>query len=474
MMNQESEIYDVCIIGAGVAGGTLAAYLGKYGIKVCVIEKNLSEQERIVGELLQPGGVQMLKDMGLKELLEGFDAQPVYGYGLFMNGDAFQISYSTEKNKSVTGYGFRSHKFVQKIREHIKSLPSVTVIEGTASQLIETDGRVTGIKYITKQEKEEKEIHASLTVVCDGIFSLFREKLAESNKQVSSFSLGIILKDCTLPYPNYDHVIVAQPSLCLIYPISSSETRILIDFPQSEAPRKSPELMDYLTNTILPQLPSSVHPSFMKAIEEGKFKVMPNHYIPAKPVFKAGTVLLGDSLNMRHPLTGGGMTVAFTDIKLLGDLLVKSDVRSRKSDVTAVCISSDIGHRTPDIDSVVQQFYKTRHKKDATINILADALYGVIRNEDLKTACYDYLKRGGLYAEEPVSLLSAISRDQNLLLRHFFAMALYGMKNLPNGKRIQRSYRMMSDAVDIVSPLVLNEKPGLFTKYALKGARVLF
>lgn len=34
-----------------------------------------------------------------------------------------------------------------------------------------------------------------------------------------------------------------------------------------------------------------------------------------------GVLLLGDAYNMRHPLTGGGMTVVFNDIKLWRKLL---------------------------------------------------------------------------------------------------------------------------------------------------------
>ena len=39
------------------------------------------------------------------------------------------------------------------------------------------------------------------------------------------------------------------------------------------------------------------------------------------PIPPTGALLLGDSFNMRHPLTGGGMTVALSDCKLLCDLL---------------------------------------------------------------------------------------------------------------------------------------------------------
>ena len=95
--------FDVCIIGAGVAGGVLAAYLGKHGLRVAVVEKSLAEQERMIGELLQPGGVIKLHELGLEHLLDELDAQQIEGYGLFMQGDNFKITYPVYKGKTITG-----------------------------------------------------------------------------------------------------------------------------------------------------------------------------------------------------------------------------------------------------------------------------------------------------------------------------------------------------------------------------------
>ena len=43
-------------MGAGVAGASLAYALGVEGRRVLLLERDLSEPVRIVGELLQPGG----------------------------------------------------------------------------------------------------------------------------------------------------------------------------------------------------------------------------------------------------------------------------------------------------------------------------------------------------------------------------------------------------------------------------------
>ena len=69
-----SEAYDVIVVGAGVVGAALSTSLGRAGRRVLVLERDMSEPDRIVGELLQPGGVRALQLLGLADALEGIDA----------------------------------------------------------------------------------------------------------------------------------------------------------------------------------------------------------------------------------------------------------------------------------------------------------------------------------------------------------------------------------------------------------------
>lgn len=57
---------DILIVGAGVLGSAMAAVLARDGRRVTVIERDLREPDRIVGELLQPGGFKALKELGLE------------------------------------------------------------------------------------------------------------------------------------------------------------------------------------------------------------------------------------------------------------------------------------------------------------------------------------------------------------------------------------------------------------------------
>ena len=57
---------EVIIVGSGILGSAMAATLGKEGRKVVVVERDMKQPDRIVGELLQPGGRRALEALGLK------------------------------------------------------------------------------------------------------------------------------------------------------------------------------------------------------------------------------------------------------------------------------------------------------------------------------------------------------------------------------------------------------------------------
>ena len=63
---QGSSECDLVIIGSGVLGSALAATMARDGRQVTVIERDLKEPDRIVGELLQPGGCKALEKLGLE------------------------------------------------------------------------------------------------------------------------------------------------------------------------------------------------------------------------------------------------------------------------------------------------------------------------------------------------------------------------------------------------------------------------
>jgi len=79
---------------------------------------------------------------------------------------------------------------------------------------------------------------------------------------------------------------------------------VLVDFLGPLPSTGNGEMQAYLKDKVSPQLPAMFRPAFNKAVDENEIKSMPNRFCPAREPLKKGALLIGDALNMRHPLTG--------------------------------------------------------------------------------------------------------------------------------------------------------------------------
>ncbi|BAT86953.1 hypothetical protein VIGAN_05028600 [Vigna angularis var. angularis] len=444
---------DIVIVGAGVAGSALAYTLAKEGRRVHVIERDLTEPDRIVGELLQPGGYLKLIELDLQDCVGEIDAQQVFGYALYKDGKNTKLSYPLEKfDSDVSGRSFHNGRFIQRMREKASTLPNVKLEQGTVTSLLEENGIIRGVNYKTRNG-QELTAKAPLTIVCDGCFSNLRRSLCNPKVDVPSHFVGLILENCNLPYENHGHVILGDPSPILFYPISSTEIRCLVDVP---ADKKLPSLGNgdmarYLKTVVAPQVPPELHASFIAAVDKGNIRSMPNRSMPASPYSTPGALLMGDAFNMRHPLTGGGMTVALSDIVLLRNLLRPLH---------------DL-HDANALFKYLESFYTLRKPMASTINTLAGALYKVFcaspdpASKEMRQACFDYLSLGGVFSDGPISLLSGLNPRPLSLVLHFFAVAIYGVGRLlipfPSPKSMWIGARIISGASAIIFPIIRAE-----------------
>ncbi|KAK9213275.1 hypothetical protein WN943_002662 [Citrus x changshan-huyou] len=416
---------DVIIVGAGVAGAALAHTLGKDGRRVHVIERDLTEPDRIVGELLQPGGYLKLVELGLDDCVEEIDAQPVVGYALFKDGKITKTPYPLGNfQANVAGRSFHNGRFIQRMREKAASLPNVRMEEGTVTSLFQENGIVKGV-------------------------------------DIPSCFVGMALENCQLPVPNHGHVVLADPSPILFYPISSSEVRCLVDVP---AGQKLPsiangEMAKYLKTKVAPQIPDELRDAFISKVEKGSIRTATNRSMPAAPKPTPGALLLGDAFNMRHPLTGRGMTVALSDVVVLRNLIKPLQ---------------DF-HDAASLNQYLESFYTLRKPVASTINTLANSAYQVFSassaeaREIMRQASVDYLGLGGIYTSGAMALLSGLNPRPSSLIFHFLAMAIFGVGRLllpfPSPKRLwigakliwKKKIIFMQGASEILFPIIKAE-----------------
>lgn len=242
----------------------------------------MSEPDRIVGELLQPGGVKALSQLGLAGVLEGIDATPVEGYCVVSGGrqvgipypdldqledDGVPLSSGPEKirgekepldpgNEKATpaststappwyvpsasgrkeGRSFHHGRVISGLRQRcMYDAPNLTVVEGSVRQLVRCDhtSRVIGIQAAFKlakpadapegaeQETIVRNIYAPITIIADGCFSKFRSQpgLKLPTPKTRSHFVGVVVKDVDLPLPRHGTVCLTPEGPVLLYQI---------------------------------------------------------------------------------------------------------------------------------------------------------------------------------------------------------------------------------------------------------------
>ena len=424
--------------------------------------------------------------------------------GLINNDDSKLSSQSKSKGTGIVdvcpvtgndiaprGRAFHHTRFIHSLRKAALAEPNVQILWGTSRRLVaakdyltektEIEGmkkpsspntnkpstfsfakdpeRIVGVVWQDEQGKEQI-ITGRLTIAANGLFSNLRSQLHPNTPRKVSHFCGVVLKhpanQTPLPHPNRGHVLLVDPNPVLFYQISPTDTRVLVDIPAKQYDEIGAE--PYFRKVVAPQLPSYLRTPFLDAISTQKIHCMPCMALSGAVPKKKGVVMMGDTLNMRHPLTGGGMTVAFKDVELFSKMIAPFTKLSTAS----------VSERK--LNQILSTFYTERVKHSSTINILANALHRVFTKpvtDDgtrarLRAACIEYLSMGGPYSAGPVGLLSGLTPAPWVLVSHFFAVAAYALKKalapFPTPTRIRQGYDLMHIACVIIMPLLSNER----------------
>jgi squalene monooxygenase len=251
------------------------------------------------------------------------------------------------------------------LRAAAKRARGVQLIEATVCELLEKTGskRVIGVKAKQGQSQELETFHAKLTIIADGCFSNFRTQVMGNSSlkpETKSYFVGAVIEDAKLPIPDHGNVVLTKElGPVLFYRIGTHETRMLVDV---KHPLPS-DLKSHILTKVLPQMPPLLRPAIAKALDKDRLRRMPNSFLPpvqqANKDSKEGVILVGDSWNMRHPLTGGGMSAALNDVVILRDLL------------STVHDFDD----WENVKGIIHTWHWTRKPLASTINILSVALY---------------------------------------------------------------------------------------------------
>ena len=283
----------------------------------------------------------------------------------------------------------------------------------------------------------EQSALAPLILLADGSGSNFRQSASLNAKGQNwnphSHFVGVILKGVTLPYEGSGHVFLGKKGPILSYRLDPGEVRILVDYKGPTRDKNKLPAMEvvqkWLQTDISPDMPDELRATFDATIARAdEIRSMPVPYFKQLFPKYAGCVGIGDHINQRHPLTGGGMTCVMRDAIELSFQLSQLDSFPTAADAAnSTTRPTSAEEKLSEMDGAVANYTKIRSNNVGCINILSWALYYVFEGPmAMRRACFHYFYLGGDAVTGPISMLSGLRSSVPFLLYHYCRVMLYG------------------------------------------------
>src|SRR5579871_2574076 len=165
-----------CVVGGGPAGMMLGYLLGRAGIETVVLEKHADFFRDFRGDTVHPSTLQVMDELGL---IDGFLKLPHQKLQTLDGKFGEQSIRVADLSRLRVKYPFIAMMpqwdFLDFLRESGKRFPALKVMmNANATDLIFAGEKVTGVRADTPEGS--LEIHAGLTIGCDGRHSMVRER----------------------------------------------------------------------------------------------------------------------------------------------------------------------------------------------------------------------------------------------------------------------------------------------------------
>ncbi len=188
------------IVGAGPAGAALAYLLVRRDIDVTLIERYTDFAREFRGEVLLPGGLQALAQMGLWEKLQDVPQVRLAAAELYINGSRrLRAALDPQAFKGYPPRWVSQPALLELLVTEAGAHPSFRLERGaTVRDLLLEGGRVVGVRV--HSERGEREIRADLVIGADGRTSVVRRR---AGLPVVEDRIPMDIVWCKVPWPRF-------------------------------------------------------------------------------------------------------------------------------------------------------------------------------------------------------------------------------------------------------------------------------
>ncbi len=315
-----SKVYDVAIIGGGVAGSSLAASLARTGLGVIVFEREKVFRDRVRGEGVHPWGVAEAEKLGLLPVIQAAGANELTIWQIYIGGQPEPDPADFTENAEHGELAIYHPDLQEALLEHARAEGA----EINRPAKVATFHSGQPAELAVTSNGQEQTIQAKLVVAADGRLSGARRWIGASTTadQPGHHLIGGCLITGVDLDPDKTHMGFWEGRFSLVYPQGSQRARAyIVGLPAAVESFRSPKNQNAFIDACAEPFRGA---GFDNASPAGPVAFFPGENISVSPLASDNVVLIGDAAGATDPSAGHGLSLCFRDARSLRDLLLDS------------------------------------------------------------------------------------------------------------------------------------------------------
>ena len=364
--NKKNEQFEIIIVGGGLAGLSLAALLGRHGIKIaCIDEADPSIKPKdLRTTVISYGSRQILERADIWKHIK--EAAPIHDIQILDGSSPILLEFlNSEVDGKVFGWNIDNHDLKLALMNRIDSFETVQHIFKEKVIGFNIDSDIASV-----QLRGGRTLSASLIVGADGRASGAREFMARhyglSTKNWSYNQRAVI---CSVSHERpHDNVAIEhfwpEGPFAALPLVDDEKGRHRSSVVFTEHGPKQNSLMNLTDEEFELALASRFPKSYGEIKLNTARKAYPLSLIHADRYIAPRMALAADAAHGIHPIAGQGLNLGFRDIGVLDDLLS-----------TAYKNGDDLGS-----DELLEKYQSARRFDNMSMAAMTDALNRLFSN----------------------------------------------------------------------------------------------
>jgi 2-polyprenyl-6-methoxyphenol hydroxylase-like FAD-dependent oxidoreductase len=317
---------DVVIVGAGIAGASIAAVLARDGLEVLLLERQRAYRDRVRGEYMAPWGVLEARAVGLEAVIRGaraVDARYSVPYDELLTPSAAEAAKGDASTilPGVRGPLCASHPGACQALAGEAMRLGAELVRGVGEVRVQAGARPS----VTYLNGSEMQVRPRLVIGADGRASTVRKQSGiHIHKAPASHVIAGLLVEEASRWPDDQYSIGVEGDLQFyVFPQGGGRVRLYTCHANDQAARwagRAGPQRFLQAFARLQAIPAAL--GLGDGTAAGPCATFGGEQTWCEEPYADGVVLLGDAGGYDDPVDGQGLSLALRDVRQLSELLL--------------------------------------------------------------------------------------------------------------------------------------------------------